>query len=75
MTDDVFAIDGDAGHREAALHTYLDPISDERATVDAIVWIKSLRQRWSMECRYVSASVFAMIRSGGLPSFTCTSSR
>jgi len=44
MTDDVFAIDGDAGHREAALHTYLDPISDERATVDAIVWIKSLRQ-------------------------------
>ena len=43
MTDDVFAIDGDAGHREAALHTYLDPISDERATVDAIVWIKSLR--------------------------------
>ena len=43
MTDDVFAIDGDAGHREAALDTYLDPISDERATVDAIVSIKSLR--------------------------------
>jgi hypothetical protein len=43
MTDAVFAIESEAGRREVQLETYLDAASDERATVDAIVWIKSLR--------------------------------
>ena len=43
MTDAVFAIDCTDGRREVELGEYLDAAAAERATVDAIAWIKSLR--------------------------------
>jgi hypothetical protein len=43
MTDAVFAIEDAAGRREVHLETYLDAAAEERATVDAIAWIKGLR--------------------------------
>jgi hypothetical protein len=43
MTDAVFAIEREAERREVRLDAYLDATSEERATVDAIAWIKSLR--------------------------------
>ena len=43
FSDAVFAIDGDASQRQTPLRAYLDPATDERATVDAIGWIKGLR--------------------------------
>jgi hypothetical protein len=43
MTDAVFAIEREDGRREVHLDTYLDAASEERSTVDAIAWIKSLR--------------------------------
>jgi Capsule polysaccharide biosynthesis protein len=43
MTDAVVAIESEAGRREVHLETYLDGAAEERATVDAIAWIKSLR--------------------------------
>jgi hypothetical protein len=43
MTDAVFTLDGSAGSRDVSLLTYLDAASDERATEDAIAWIKGLR--------------------------------
>ena len=43
MTDAVFAIDCTDGRREVELGEYLDAAAAERATGDAIAWIKSLR--------------------------------
>jgi hypothetical protein len=43
MTDAVFAIECEAGRREVHLEAYLDAAAQERATEDAIAWIKSLR--------------------------------
>ncbi len=43
MIDAVFAIEREAGRREVHLDAYLDAASEERATLDAIAWIKSLR--------------------------------
>ena len=43
MIDAVFAIERDAGRCEVHLDAYLDAASEERATLDAIAWIKSLR--------------------------------
>jgi hypothetical protein len=43
MIDAVFAIEREAGRREVHLDAYLDAASEERATIDAIAWIKSLR--------------------------------
>jgi glycosyltransferase involved in cell wall biosynthesis len=43
MTDAVFAIECEVGRREVHLEAYLDAASGERATLDAIAWIKSLR--------------------------------
>jgi Capsule polysaccharide biosynthesis protein len=44
MIDAVFAIEREAGRREVHLDTYLDAASEERATIDSIAWIKSLRE-------------------------------
>lgn len=43
MTDAVFTLERDDGPRDVHLDAYLDAVSEERATVDAIAWIKSLR--------------------------------
>jgi hypothetical protein len=43
MTDAVFALDGPGGGRDVPLRIYLDAATDERATEDAIGWIKGLR--------------------------------
>jgi hypothetical protein len=43
MIDAVFAIERDAARREVHLDAYLDAAAEERATIDAIAWIKSLR--------------------------------
>ncbi len=43
MTEAVFIIEREDGSREVDLDTYLDAASEERAAVDAIAWIKSLR--------------------------------
>jgi hypothetical protein len=43
MTDAVFAIDCSDGRREVELGWYLDAAAAERATVEAIAWIKGLR--------------------------------
>ncbi len=43
MSDAVFTLLGEAGRREVHLDAYLDAASEERATVHAIAWIKSLR--------------------------------
>jgi Capsule polysaccharide biosynthesis protein len=43
MTDARIVIDGGAGTRSVALTTYLDPASEETATVECHAWIKRLR--------------------------------
>jgi glycosyltransferase involved in cell wall biosynthesis len=43
MTDAIFGIEGEGGRREVHLEAYLDAASEERAAVEAIAWIKSLR--------------------------------
>jgi len=44
MTDAVFAVECEAGpRREVHLEAYLDAVSEERATAEAIAWIKGLR--------------------------------
>ena len=43
MIDAVFSMDGGAGRRSVRLDSYLDAATDERATGEAIAWIKSLR--------------------------------
>ena len=43
MTDAVLAIECETGRREVRLEAYLDAAAEERATVDAIAWIKALR--------------------------------
>ena len=75
MTDAVFAIEREDGRREVHLETYLDAASEERATADAIAWIKGLRHARVEGGRSGVASRFAATRSGGSRSCTCTSSR
>jgi hypothetical protein len=43
MSDNVFRVGSGAGQRDVSLDTYLDPEAEERATEDAIRWIKDLR--------------------------------
>ena len=43
MTDAAFLVDNGTGPREVRLASYLDPMSEERATSLAHSWIKSLR--------------------------------
>jgi hypothetical protein len=43
MTDAVLTIDGAGASRDVSLSTYLDAAADERASGDAIAWIKGLR--------------------------------
>ncbi|HET7217362.1 MAG TPA: hypothetical protein VFJ02_04910 [Vicinamibacterales bacterium] len=43
MIDTVFTVETGAGRRDVHLDTYLTAAADERAIVDSIAWIKSLR--------------------------------
>jgi hypothetical protein len=43
MSDAVFLIDSRSDRREVRLESYLDAAGEERATADAIAWIKQLR--------------------------------
>jgi hypothetical protein len=43
MTDAILRLDAAGGRRDVRLQTYLGAASEERATADAIAWIKTLR--------------------------------
>jgi len=43
MNDAVFVVNSGTGRREVHLHAYLDLASKERANLDTLAWIKSLR--------------------------------
>ena len=44
MTDAVFSIECASGRRDVRLEAYLDATAEERASSDALAWIKSLRE-------------------------------